>query len=70
MLHLKVPCRHGLHCFLLPYVLDWPSNCTDVTADVVANTWLASTRSISDKVRVERVGFHTGSRLPVVANSA
>jgi Zn-dependent metalloprotease len=69
MPHYKAPCRHGLHCILPPYLLDCLSNCTDVTAEVDVNAWLARTRSLSNKLRIERMGFHPGPRMPTVASA-
>jgi Zn-dependent metalloprotease len=60
-------CRHGLHCIIPPYLLDCLSNCVDVTAEVDVSAWLAKTRRQSDKLRLERMGFHPGPQLPGVA---
>lgn len=70
MLRHIFPCRHGLHCILPPYLLDCLSNCTDVTAEVDVNAWLAKTRRLSNKLRQERMGFHPGPRMPTVASAA
>jgi hypothetical protein len=70
MPHYKAPCRHGLHCILPPYLLDFLSHCTDVTAEVDVNAWLATTRRQSNKLRLERMGFHPGPRMPAVAATA
>jgi Zn-dependent metalloprotease len=70
MLYHQAPCGHGLHCILPPYLLDCLSNCTDVTAEVDVNAWLAQTRRQSNKLRLERMGFHPGPRMPAVKAAA
>jgi Zn-dependent metalloprotease len=70
MSHHQAPCRHGLHCILPPYLLDCLSNCTDVTAEVDVSQWLATTRRQSNKLRLDRMGFHPGPRMPAVAATA
>lgn len=70
MLYHQVPCRHGLHCIIPPYLLDCLSQCTDVTAEVDVSAWLAKTRRLSNTLRLERMGYHPGPQMPAVAATA
>jgi Zn-dependent metalloprotease len=70
MWYHPAPCRHGLHCILPPYLLDCLSHCTDVTAEVDVSQWLSTTRRQSNKLRLDRMGFHPGPRMPAVAATA
>jgi Zn-dependent metalloprotease len=59
-----IGCRHGLHCIIPPYLLDCLGNCTDVSAELELGAWLAKTRRQSDKLRLQRMGYHPGPHMP------